>query len=97
MTRIRSRSSSRIQDRRGQGGGGGGSGGLGDLLNGGLGGRGSGRGGGLPGGKGGMGGYGAVLPVRDRWAIIAYVRALQTAFKTPVADAGTQDSPTASN
>jgi mono/diheme cytochrome c family protein len=48
-------------------------------------------------GKGGMGGYGAALPVRDRWAIIAYVRALQTAFKTPVAESGTQDSPTASN
>ncbi|MFW2333237.1 neutral zinc metallopeptidase [Ilumatobacter sp.] len=59
MTKIRSRSSSRIQDRRGQGGGGGGlSGGLGDLLNGGLsGGRGRGGGGGMPGGlPGGMGG-----------------------------------------
>lgn len=54
MTKIRSRSSSRIQDRRGQGGGG--SGGLGDLLKGGLGG---GRGGGgipIPGGSGGLGG-----------------------------------------
>ncbi len=51
MTKIRSRSSSRIQDRRGQGGGG--LGGLGGML----GGR---RGGGmpipLPGGGGGMGG-----------------------------------------
>ena len=46
MTKIRSRSSSRIQDRRGQGGGSDG-GGLGDLLNGGLGG-GRGGGGGLP-------------------------------------------------
>lgn len=56
MTKIRSRSSSRIQDRRGQGGGSGGSGGLGDLLKGGLGG-GSGSGGGLqiPGGSGGLG------------------------------------------
>lgn len=48
-------------------------------------------------GKGGMGGYGSVLPVRDRWAVIAYVRALQTALKTPVEGAGAQDSPTASN
>lgn len=48
-------------------------------------------------GKGGMGGYGAVLPVRDRWAIVAYVRALQTALKTPVADTPEQESPTASN
>ena len=57
MTKIRSRNSSRIQDRRGQGGGGGG-GGLGDLLKGGLGGgrSGGGSGGGLPipGGLGGL-------------------------------------------
>ncbi|MEJ7799203.1 MAG: neutral zinc metallopeptidase [Ilumatobacter sp.] len=56
MTKIRSRSSSRVQDRRGQGGGGGG--GLGGLLNGGLsGGRGGGGGLPLPGGllKGGGG------------------------------------------
>ena len=48
-------------------------------------------------GKGGMGAYGSVLPVRDRWAIVAYIRSLQTAFKTeaPAADAAT--SPTASN
>lgn len=55
MTKIRSRSSSRIQDRRGQGGGGM-SGGLGDLLKGGLGGS-TGRGGGglpIPGGMGGL-------------------------------------------
>ena len=62
MTKIRSRSSSRIQDRRGQGGT---SGGLGDLLKGGLGGGGSGRGGGLPipGGMGGLakGGGGLVM------------------------------------
>jgi predicted metalloprotease len=51
MTKIRSRSSSRIDDRRGQGSGGGGLGGLGDLLNSGAGGRG---GGGLPGGLGGV-------------------------------------------
>ncbi len=30
-------------------------------------------------GKGQMGAYGANIPVRDRWAIIAYVRALQAA------------------
>ncbi len=51
MTKIRSRNSSRIDDRRGQSSGGGGLGGLGDLLNSGTGGRG---GGGLPGGLGGM-------------------------------------------
>ncbi len=65
MTKIRSRDSSRIQDRRGQSGGGGG--GLGDLLEGGLGGGGGGiqipGGGGLPGGMGGMlkGGGGLVV------------------------------------
>lgn len=63
MTKIRSRSSSRIQDRRGQGGS---SGGLGDLLKGGLGGSG-GRGGGgglpIPGGMGSLakGGGGLVM------------------------------------
>jgi hypothetical protein len=30
-------------------------------------------------GKGQMGAYGANIPVRDRWAIIAYVRTLQAA------------------
>jgi mono/diheme cytochrome c family protein len=35
-------------------------------------------------GKGLMGGYGYNIPVKDRWAIIAYVRALQTARKVPV-------------
>jgi uncharacterized protein len=56
MTKIRSRSSSRIQDRRGQGGGGGLPGGLGDILKGGVGGGGRGGGGGLqlPGGMGGL-------------------------------------------
>lgn len=56
MTKIRSRSSSRIQDRRGQGGGGS-AGGLDDLLKGGLGGGGASRGGGgmpIPGGLGGL-------------------------------------------
>ena len=49
-------------------------------------------------GKGQMGAYGSVLPVRDRWAIVAYVRALQTAKKTGVADATPEpSSTTASN
>jgi hypothetical protein len=30
-------------------------------------------------GKGLMGGYGANISVQDRWAIVAYIRALQTA------------------
>jgi mono/diheme cytochrome c family protein len=30
-------------------------------------------------GKGQMGGYGGMIPVDDRWAIIAYIRTLQTA------------------
>lgn len=34
-------------------------------------------------GKGMMGSYGSNIPVRDRWAIIAYVRALQAAKETP--------------
>lgn len=34
-------------------------------------------------GKGNMSGYGYNLPVRDRWAIIAYIRALQTAKEAP--------------
>ncbi len=34
-------------------------------------------------GKGLMSGYGYNIPVRDRWAIVAYVRALQTAKGTP--------------
>lgn len=35
-------------------------------------------------GKGLMSGYSYNIPVKDRWAIIAYVRALQTARKVPV-------------
>ncbi|HUF97747.1 MAG TPA: neutral zinc metallopeptidase [Ilumatobacter sp.] len=54
MTKIRSRDSSRIQDRRGQGSGSGGLGGLGDLLKGGMGGGGSGGGMPIPGGLGGL-------------------------------------------
>ena len=36
-------------------------------------------------GKGMMSGYGYNIPVRDRWAIIAYVRTLQAAKEIPVA------------
>lgn len=36
-------------------------------------------------GKGLMGGYGANIPVRDRWAIIAYVRTLQAAKEAATA------------
>lgn len=35
-------------------------------------------------GKGLMGGYGYNIPVNDRWAIIAYIRALQTARQSAV-------------
>ncbi len=35
-------------------------------------------------GKGRMGSYGYNIPVNDRWAIIAYVRALQAARSVPV-------------
>jgi mono/diheme cytochrome c family protein len=38
-------------------------------------------------GKGLMGGYGANLTLRDRWAIVAYVRTLQQRVKMPAADA----------
>ena len=38
-------------------------------------------------GQGLMSGYGASIPVRDRWAIVAYVRALQDSKKEPVATA----------
>lgn len=34
-------------------------------------------------GQGLMSGYGANIPVRDRWAIVAYVRALQDSKKAP--------------
>ena len=34
-------------------------------------------------GKGNMGGYKHNVPLRDRWAIVGYVRALQTARKAP--------------
>jgi mono/diheme cytochrome c family protein len=35
-------------------------------------------------GRGNMSGYGYNIPVKDRWAIISYVRALQTARKVPI-------------
>ncbi|MFT5187126.1 MAG: mono/diheme cytochrome c family protein [Verrucomicrobiales bacterium] len=38
-------------------------------------------------GKGLMGGYKANLTLRDRWAIVAYVRTLQQRVKMPAADA----------
>jgi mono/diheme cytochrome c family protein len=34
-------------------------------------------------GKGNMSGYGYNVPVRDRWAIISYIRAMQVARKAP--------------
>ncbi len=34
-------------------------------------------------GKGNMSGYGYNIPVRDRWAIVSYIRAMQTARKAP--------------
>jgi mono/diheme cytochrome c family protein len=37
-------------------------------------------------GKGNMGGYKHNLSVRDRWAVVAYVRALQIARKAPLSD-----------
>jgi hypothetical protein len=36
-------------------------------------------------GKGMMSGYGANIPVRDRWAIISYVRTLQAAKEAATA------------
>ncbi len=37
-------------------------------------------------GKGNMGAYKHNIPLRDRWAVVAYVRALQTARKAPLSD-----------
>lgn len=49
-------------------------------------------------GKGLMGSYGASVPVRDRWAIVAYVRALQNAMKAGAAPEVAPEEPsTASN
>ena len=45
-------------------------------------------------GQGLMSGYGASIPVRDLWAIVAYVRALQDAKKAP-ASAATASVPAA--
>ena len=39
-----------------------------------------------------MGAYGANIPVRDRWAIVAYVRALQESQKAPPATASAANS-----
>ena len=38
-------------------------------------------------GKGLMGSYGGNLPVRDRWAIVAYIRALQLSQHATLAEA----------
>ena len=38
-------------------------------------------------GKGNMSGYKHNLSIRDRWAVVAYVRALQAARKAPLSDA----------
>ncbi|MFK7851840.1 MAG: cytochrome c [Akkermansiaceae bacterium] len=44
-------------------------------------------------GKGQMGAYGANIPVRDRWAIIAYVRTLQVAKENATAGPSSETSP----
>ncbi len=46
-------------------------------------------------GKGNMSGYGFNIPVRDRWAIVAYVRALQTARKAAPATTSAPSAPAA--
>ena len=43
-------------------------------------------------GKGNMGPYGALLNLKERWAIVAYVRALQTAAAAPAAEAAGDDA-----
>ena len=48
-------------------------------------------------GKGLMSGYGASIPVRDRWAIVAYVRALQDSKKPSAAPEPDGDTPTEEN
>jgi len=45
-------------------------------------------------GKTTMPAYAAQIPVRDRWAIVAYVRALQLTLPTPAAPAPTPSAPT---
>ena len=37
-------------------------------------------------GKGNMGAYGYNIPVRDRWAVVAYVRAMQNAKSIPLTE-----------
>ena len=41
-------------------------------------------------GRARMGAYGGAIPAADRWAIIAYVRALQNATKEAAADEAAQ-------
>lgn len=42
-------------------------------------------------GKGNMGAYGYNIPVRDRWAIVSYVRALQNAKNIPLSEVKTAE------
>ena len=44
-------------------------------------------------GWGAMPSYAAQIPVQDRWAIIAYIRALQVSQQNPAAEAGASPSP----
>lgn len=48
-------------------------------------------------GKGNMGGYKHNLSVRDRWAVVAYVRVLQTARRAPLSDEGVKAAFEAAN
>jgi uncharacterized protein len=97
MTKIRSRNSSRIQDRRGQGGSSGGSGGLGDLLKGGLGGGStSGSGGGLPipGGLGGLAkGGGGLMMVLVLAAVFILPKLLGGGGVGSITDSGSPVAP----
>lgn len=100
MTKIRSRSSGRIADRRGQSSGGGGLGGLGDLLNSGAGGRG---GGGLPGGLGGvLKGGGGIVGILVMAAVFILPKLLGGAGSTssgvaPAAEGGTPSAETSNS
>lgn len=98
MTKIRSRNSSRIQDRRGQGGGGGG---LGDLLRGGMGGSGGGGGGlPIPGGLGGVlkGGGGIIgILVLAAVFILPKIMGGSTSTTSGVAPASERANPSAND